>query len=199
MSTSTVYAERDDATGVMTEIEVPQFLAVGRSLAPIPADAEFGDADFLISSNLTKLVMATITTEPHFAWLRGWEEQIGALWKRKGGTSGGKEVLGKCQQLSGAARYFSGGRYLIWLGADTCRKARITERQLEALVYHELCHLAPGEIDEDSGEEMPPKVTGHDFEGFTSELARYGAWQADLAVAKAAFEELPLFRGLAAQ
>lgn len=189
MSTATVYAVRDE----VEEYEDP---SSDRPLVRVPADAQFGDADFLASPTLTKLAQALIADDPHFAFLRDWSDTIVCLWKRKGGTSGGKAVLGKCQQLSGAARHFAGKRYLIWLGADTCRKARLTERQLEALVYHELCHLAPGDIDEETGEEQAPKVVGHQFEGFTAELERYGAWHEELAVAQAAFEELPLFRGL---
>lgn len=184
MSTATVYATRD---------EVHEDLAPARPVVIAPADEMFGEADFIPGSKLTKLAQALIADDPQFAFLRDWTDTIVCLWKRKGGTSGGKDVLGKCQQLSGAARHFAGKRYLIWLGADTCRKARLTERQLEALVYHELCHLAPGDLDDDTGEEQAPKVVAHDFAGFTSELARYGAWQADLAVAQAAFEELPLF------
>lgn len=187
MSTATVYVEAGQ--GTLREVLV-------RLAGPVPGEGQFGGDDFLADNELTRLTRTLIATAPHFAWLRGWEEQIAVLWKRKGGTSGGKDVLGKCQPLSGTAKHFAGKRYLIWLAADTCRKARLTEQQLEAAVYHELCHLAPGDIDEDTGEELPPKAVGHGWEGFSAELARYGAWQADLVAAKAAFDDLPLFRGL---
>lgn len=188
MSTATVYAVRDNA-------HEPD-MASARVLVRIPTDEQFDNDDFKRAPELYLLARALIRDDTQFAFLRDWSEQIVCLWKRKGGTSGGKDVLGKCQQLSGAARHFAGKRYLIWLGADTCRKARLTKTQLEALVYHELCHLAPGDIDEETGEEQAPKVVGHEFEGFTAELERYGAWYEELAVAQAAFEELPLFRGL---
>lgn len=162
----------------------------------VPGDERFGEADFLPAPELTKLAHALIYEEDQFVFLRDWSDALVCLWKRKGGASGGKAILGKCQQLSGAARHFAGKRYLIWLGADTCRLARLSEQQLEALVFHELCHLAPGDIDEETGEEEPPKVVAHDYEGFLSELARYGAWQRDLVAAKEAFDELPLFRAL---
>lgn len=167
----------------------------GRALAPIPADSQFifAGSDFLPAPDLDDLAEDLIYHEPPFEFLRDtWGSSIVYRWKRKGGTSAGAAVLGKCVALSGAARHFAGKRYLIWLGADTCREARLTAEQLRALVYHELCHLTPGEID-DTGEETPPTVVGHDVEAFTAEIRRFGLWRRDLAQAKAAFDDLPLF------
>lgn len=162
--------------------------------AEIPSDRAFL-GDYLAAPALEALARRLIATERRFAFLREWEPTIALLWKRQGGKKGAAAVFGKCQTLSGAARHFAGKSYLIWAAADHCRGARFTRRQLEALVFHELCHLAPGDADED-GEAVaatPPVIVGHDYEGFLAELEVYGAWRTDLARAHEAFAQLPLW------
>lgn len=96
---------------------------------------------------------------------------ISYLWKRKGGAQGGGARLGAAVKASGLVRYFSNGQIVIWLAADHVRDARFTPRQIEALLFHELLHVA---IDEETGEIT---LLAHDFEGFRSEIEEYGFWR----------------------
>lgn len=163
----------------------------------IPGDVEFEGGDFLEAPELEALGRAIIERDDRFEHLREWQNSIAWLWKRKGGKKGGKEMLGACQPLSGYAQFKAGRSYLIWLAADACRRARMAGRQMEACVYHQLCHLAPGE-DADEAEEMglpapSPVIVGHDYEGFLDELRAFGAWRPDLEEAEGAFRQMPLF------
>lgn len=162
------------------------------SAAHIPGDEMFG-GDFREAPDLERIVARLIAGKEQFAFLSEYQQEICILWKRKGGQSGQKVTLGKCQKLSGAARHFSGRSYLIWCAADHCRRAGLSRQQIEALVFHELCHLAPGELDDVTGVQAPPVIVGHDFEGFLSELSEYGLWRPDLQEARNAFDQLPLF------
>ncbi len=177
-------------TGEQFDAAVDAITAGGR--APIPTDGRFA-GDFLDAPDVERIAAQLIASRDRFAFLRDWQGAIAYAWKRKGGKKGGRAVLGRCQTLSGYAKHKAGRSYLIWLGADTCREVKLTIRQLEALIFHELCHLGPGEEDEETGVVGPPVVVGHDYEGFLAELEEYGAWAPDLVAARGAFEQLPLF------
>ena len=73
--------------------------------------------------------------------------RIDYRWKRRGGSRGGMAIYGKCVKLSGAAQHYAGGaQFLVWLAADYCELADYDARQIDALVYHELCLPAGTEI-----------------------------------------------------
>lgn len=113
------------------------------------------------------------------------------LWRRKRQAKAGKVILGTCASLSGVPQFaLGGGEFLITLNWENCRAAQLRAWQLEALVYHELNHIAPPDDDEPNA---APSLVGHDFEGFASELDRYGMWHPALAVAGAAFGQLGLW------
>jgi hypothetical protein len=101
------------------------------------------------------------------------------LWKAKGGTPGGTATLGKCLKISGDKTLFSGGKdFEIWFAADHADAMQLTNYQMEALIYHELLHVAKQE-DEDGKVKLG--VKGHDFEGFVPEIERYGFWEGRVA------------------
>jgi len=107
--------------------------------------------------------------------------EVEYLWKRRGGTTRGKWNMGKCQKLSGVARYrfcgFSASAdFVVWLAADFCEAYKLTRWQMEALLFHELLHI---EIEEPEDQDKP--TTDHDFEGFYIEITEYGLWQRELA------------------
>ena len=108
------------------------------------------------------------------------------LWKRKGGRRGGKAILGRCQRPTGLLAKFCHADFIVWLGADHHTQFRSTRFQVEANVFHELCHT-----DEDE-EKDEARMVPHDYEGFCREVELYGAWQSDLARAAKAFEQLKL-------
>lgn len=113
------------------------------------------------------------------------------LWRRKKQTSQGLSVLGTCKPLNGIPQFaLGGGEFMVVLNAEGCRDAYLKAWQLEALVYHELCHIAPADPDDPGA---TPTGIGHDFEGFTSELERYGMWLPTLEAAGEAFAQLGLW------
>lgn len=140
------------------------------------ADPDGGTAEFLPALNLDSRLARLVGKYPELSHLGGVE--IRCLWKASGGKSGGKNVLGKCQKLTGLARYFSGEEsgvsvdFIIWLAAD--HLADYDERAIEAVLYHECCHIGWDE------EGDKPVVVAHEFAGFLGELERYGLYALDL-------------------
>ena len=68
---------------------------------------------------------------------------------------------------------------------DSTWWAQATPKQREALVYHEMCHMAHA-VDKDGEprftEEGNPiwDIRGHDLEEFNAVVRRYGAWLGDI-------------------
>lgn len=83
-----------------------------------------------------------------------------------------------------------GGEFIITLNWQNCRDAELKAWQLEALIYHELNHIAPPDEEQLNA---APTVIGHDFEGFGAELERYGMWHQSLEAAGEAFAQLGLW------
>lgn len=160
----------------------------------IPTDADFPtddsdrQAEYLPANDIADIGARLIATCEELAHLH--TATINYVWKREGGKSGGKCVLGKCTALSGYARFLSEADFLIWLAADHAREFGMTTAQLEALTYHELMHA---DVDPDNAK---PKVRPHDVEMFVSEVERYGLWTSDLKDASDAMRQATLPMGL---
>lgn len=155
----------------------------------VPTAEDFGD-DFLPASDLdavyTQLVRTHDTLE-HLAQL-----DVAIRWKKSGGRKGGHPVFGKMAKRSGLLSAFTTCDFVVWLAADHVLEAEYTDRQIMALLHHELMHI--GFEDPEDGEDGPRKyvLVGHDFEGFKEELRVYGAWEDMLAEAAEAFEQAGL-------
>lgn len=158
---------------------------------PVPAPELFEGKDFRGAFELQSIGEAIIASGA-FDWHEGEEPRITYLWKLAGGQSKGNATWGKCIKLSGLAGYFDGeADFVIWLAADWLLAARATYLQVEAIVFHELSHIAVKE-DKD-GDFAGWGVTGHDFEGFATEVARYGMYRPSVARMASAFQAaLPL-------
>lgn len=154
--------------------------------ARIPDEGEF-DGDFLSSVPLNDLAEELISQYGELAHLA--DLRLRVYWEKQGGAKAGKAVLGKCTKPSGLLLYFSDLDFVIWLAADHCRDWNFTDHQLEALLYHELCH-AGMELDKD--EQPKYVILPHEVEMFTSEVERYGLWMDDLTRAKYAFDQVAL-------
>lgn len=151
----------------------------------VPGDTSFGDNDFQEAPDLQALASQLLTKHDiSFRHIRAL--RIAFLWKRKGGKKGEKGIWGKVSPVSGVAQYWGGVDYVVWLAADHCRKNHLEAKQVEALLYHELCHFGQ---DPDTGE---VKMVGHDAEVFAAEIREYGLWTVDLEVTADAFRQLPL-------
>jgi hypothetical protein len=159
-------------------------------LYPVPSTDAFENEqgetlDFIGGADLERCANRLIAKHPtRFGFLQGF--RVGYRWRAKGGKTKGKATLGRCQKTAGLLKNFSGVDFIIWAAADNCRDAHMTFRDMEALVFHELCHTG-------CTEDYQPRVEPHDFEGFVFELQEYGAWTRDLKWAQQAFTQPSLF------
>lgn len=135
-------------------------------------DHETGQVlEFIPSNELRAVADDLIERHERFGLLGDCE--ITYLWKAEGGATNGKRTLGKCAKPGGLVRYFSGAHFVIWLAADHARDLLLTQQQLEALVFHELCHAGIS----DKG---VPYIVGHDWAGFGDEIREYGLYLEDV-------------------
>lgn len=173
--------------GVSTQLDID-----GVAHAYVPPDTHFDEQDdYLESQALDHMADAERTRWSEFRHLK--QARIRVLWKRKGGKGGGKNTWGKAATLSGLLRHYVPEDFVIWLAADHCREAQLSQIDLQALIYHELCHCW-FEEDETTGE-MKWSVRAHDVTAFTSEVERYGAWTPDLRQMRRTYEQLALAAG----
>lgn len=138
--------------------------------APLEADFEEEDTDFLAAPGLHNLADTLIDTfEVDLAGASFRRSSITYFWKKEGG-----DKMGKCQKATGLVRYLSSGStYVIWLAADHCRGFSLD--QTKALLYHELRHIHP-----EGG------IRKHEIEAFAGEIEHFGIWRPDMeGVAKA--------------
>ena len=149
--------------------------------ADIPADGDF-KRDWLDDETLQEkgrdLIREKVDKELG-------QFDIRFLWKQTGGRRNGKATLGKTSLPRGYAKFYSKADALIWVAADHLRALKASCRFLEAVLYHELCHL---KFDPVGG----ILLVGHDFEGFIAEFEQYGAWRTDLSNLAANLKQLKL-------
>ena len=140
-----------------------------------PQDDEFFGKDFMPAEALDSLPRELTERHEELNFIRDHDLQV--LWKRSGGSKGGRGVLGKCSAPSGLIRFYSLKDWVIWLAADHVRAHAFNAQQTEALLYHEMLHCAVEEQPD-----RPAKITtvSHDVEAFNKEIERYGLWMTDL-------------------
>lgn len=144
-------------------------------------NAEGLEIDYLLAPELARIGRLLIKTyEDDFFTLE--DAEIDYFWKRKGGTTGAKNTLGKCVKVSGPLVYYSEKDFLIWLAADHCYSFNYFK--LTATVFHELKH-AYMDLAEQKAE-----IVDHDFEGFGREIEIFGKWRADAEIMGAAFDRI---------
>lgn len=152
----------------------------------IPMAYEFRDKEFMEAPELEELV-PRVCRWPELAELSDFEIRV--LWKAEGS---GQELAGKCRVLTGELAYFVGADWLIWLAADICREEEWDDDQVEALLYHQLCHCRVKEVKQDGEKVLVPAIRKHEIEMFLGEVERYGIWRRDYIKAKKTFETAPL-------
>lgn len=151
---------------------------------PIPGPSRFGGMEFLEAPELAEVGTRLIASAEHYLnHLRPSQVKIGYYWKAKGGKKGGRATLGKTSKLAGFTDYLSDHEFTVFISADNCLAANLTERQMDALVYHELSHIQYVTTDEDMLE-GGLKIVGHDLEEFHAVLRLYGDWEPALTEAK---------------
>lgn len=158
-----------------------------------PGDGEFDDgADYLVSGRLAQRAKVLISRHPEF-FNHLHRLSVIYLWRREGGKSKGRVVFGKCSKASGLVKHFSESQFVIWLAADHCRMARYGDREIEALLFHEMLHTAVAEVNENTGRGGGPTLVPHDLEVFRAEIEVYGLWAADLRDVAPAFQQASMF------
>lgn len=115
------------------------------------------------------------------------EYEIKCYWRAKASKRNGVIVAGTASKTSGLLALTSEADFTIVLAADYCRM--LDNYQLEALVYHECCHIAE---DEDAEGNETPIIVAHDLEMFRAELREYGYWTPALIAASREFRQLEL-------
>ena len=156
-----------------------------------PSESQFGDEDdFIPSAALTE--RAAVLAKRHRSLLGHYEGlSVLFLWKRTGGKSKGKGVFGKTVKPSGLLKHFAQTEFVIWLAADHCREARYGDREIEALLFHEMNHIGMSDEDDDGNPSVPVLVP-HDVEMFRSEVEVYGLWDEQLRDVAPAFKQAAL-------
>ncbi len=160
----------------------------------VPSDAIFDDSEYAMSSPLSQRARTLISRHPeHLKHLEAFS--VIYLWRKAGGKSKGRVVFGKCQKPSGLLKHFSEATYVIWLAADHCRAAGFDDRQIEALLFHEMLHTGVAEVDENTGRGGGAITVPHELEVFRAEIEIYGLWAPDLKAIAPAFKQASLFGG----
>lgn len=159
---------------------------------PILADEE----EFRDAPTVEKIADVLIGRYNEFSHLRQ-NCNIAYLWKAKGGKSGGKAVLGKAAKASGLVAYYSNADFIIWIASDNCADMVLTNHQMEALIYHELCHCTLEEVTDKDGNITGEKfaIAAHDVTMFHGELSRYGTWEPSLQQLRHGYAQLALKDG----
>lgn len=135
---------------------------------PIPFEP---DADYVESPTIAEVARQLINRHDRF---RPLDELRIAYLERIGEPSGeGEDALAKCQKASPLWRDLAGYDLVIW--AWRAKLTMLTERQVEALVAHELCHAF---VDEKG----KLKLLKHDLEEFHWVARQYGPWLHDVRV-----------------
>ncbi len=157
------------------------------TLQDIPDEKMFGDQDFQEAPELYAICVELINAhEAQFSHLVNAGMEV--LWKKEGGKSKGRAVLGRTQMASALVGFYSDKSVIITIAADHCANAFFTDQMFQALLYHEMCHISWDPKDGKLG------LVGHDFEGFVSELAAFGAWDLTFKKMVGQAQQLPLFK-----
>lgn len=146
--------------------------------------------------NDPRAIMARlIETCPQFETLRTAEARIAVFFRLEPKLRGGKAVLGTLAlpiwqgSLGALASWLLAEHegdypaFLLILDADWWQSA--TDREREALIFHELMH-ADQARDKEGEPRFDPSglpvwaIREHDITAFNAEVARYGAWTQDI-------------------
>lgn len=170
--TMTVAEYQDAAVNAQAdqEMQAPPF--------GVPADAAFGGALYREAPELASIAEGLIRDHDELAELAACD--IRYFWRRRTGVSKGRVKIGFLKRASDLLGHYSGAEFICWLSATTARDGRFSDRQVEAAIFHQLCHIGV----DDEGNYIK---LGHDFEGFGAEVRAYGTWTEDLKAGGAAF------------
>lgn len=155
--------------------------------ARIPPEATFGDKEYLSGTtagfpNLLEIGSSLVGAFEELRFLA--DTEIDYVWKKKGSLKQGRPVLAELKKVAGLTSYATEAEYFVVVHASNVWS--LTNRQLEAAIYHQLHHL----VWDDENENV--RGRGHDVEMFRGEVERYGLWTTELHEAKETFAQIPL-------
>lgn len=163
--------------------------------APLPQPGEFlgedgKDADYLWAPDLDGIVRGLIATCPD-ALARAAGAHVRCAWQRQGAKQAGRPVWADIRKLGKLPRFLAAEEgvapdYLLLVAADHLAEMTPTNRELEAIVFGQLCRIG---IDPETNK---PALRLPDFSGFVAELDRYGDWSPGLKRARRGFEQARL-------
>jgi hypothetical protein len=178
--------DRGDVTTVHTITDdEPRFSGAGAEGAQqantflVPTDAAFNGRQYRDAPELANIAEKLIG-EHGFLSEQLVNCDVRWYWKRKTGVSKGRVKIGFMKRASDLLGHFSGADFIGWLSATTARDGKFTDTQIEAAVFHQLCHIGS----DDSGNWI---FAPHDFEGFAAEVRVFGTWTSDLKLGGNAF------------
>lgn len=111
-----------------------------------------------------------IESEPSLRWIAEADVRIGFLRSFKEKRSSGRDVFGECIKVAELYEPFCPYDFLIVLYEENIAAAGFTDRQLYALMHHELLHVGVSEKDG----ELEYRIVPHDVEDFDEIIGRYG-------------------------
>jgi hypothetical protein len=174
--------DRGDVTTVHTITDdEPRFSGAGdgqQGLFLVPTDAAFNGRQYRDAPELANIAEKLIGEHGFLEQLENCN--VRWYWKRKTGVSKGRVKIGFMKRASDLLGHFSGADFIGWLSATTARDGKFTDTQIEAAVFHQLCHIGS----DDSGNWI---FAPHDFEGFAAEVRVFGTWTSDLKLGGNAF------------
>lgn len=124
--------------------------------------------DYEIYEPYEKLGYTVMSREPSLRWLLNADVRIAFLRCFKIKRSSDREVLGECIKVAELYKPFCPYDFLIVIHAESV--AEMSDRQLYALMHHELLHVGVREKD---GEPVY-SIIPHDVEDFFEILNSYG-------------------------
>lgn len=150
----------------------------------VPKPNDFYDNDgreveYLLSAELAQIGRLLIRTYDEDFW-HLQNAEVDYFWKSKGGSTGGRNTLGRCKKITGELKFYSEKDFLIWAAADNC--FNFNYYQFVALVFHELKHTAKNPSNGKF------EIVDHEATIFKREIELFGAWKNDLVDTAEAFK-----------
>lgn len=141
---------------------------------------------YIYAVDLEQIAAELIDRYDEFVHLRGKNGlKIRYYWSAAAPKSGGRVLFGSCHRTTGFLGYLTAADYAISLSARALADMHATRRQVEACLYHELCHTG---VDLKTNK---PVTVPHGVEAFANEVRRYGVWRPSLIAMQEAMQ-LPL-------
>lgn len=140
---------------------------------PLPAKPQLRAGDGVMRAHDLGTIARTLIDSDAFPFKELAGLTIAYLWAEKGGLAGGFPAFGRMSKESKLHRHFSGVDYVASLSVDHLTTIKATRWQVEALVAHQLGHIAVATTEKG---EKRYGIKGHDFEGFAFEFEHYGVY-----------------------